>query len=230
MTLRSIAAGLVAIGLAALFGRAACAQPMTDKIYARLGAGALVLNDIDFSASAAAYGITLTANGTFSFDPGAAATGAIGYRYNRWIAFEGELGYGSASYDKVSGNFTASVGGNSVTVSGSTTIDGDVTMISGLANLLVTPLGRQVFSPYGGAGIGFVHIKDQIDAIGGDTSVQGSETSTELAADVLAGFDYRVKDAASIGAQYRYFWADSGSDGVDDATAHTFLLTGKLVF
>lgn len=229
MTSRS-AAAVAAIGLTALFSHGACAEPMAEKVYARLGVGALALNDIDFSSTGSAYGITLTADGSFSFDPGAAATGAIGYRYNRWLAFEGELGYGTASYDSVSGNFTASVGGNSVTVSGSAPVDGDVTMVSGLANLLVTPLGRQTFSPYVGGGIGFVHIKDEINSIGGDTSVQGSETATEMAADFLAGFDYALGQSAGVGGQYRYFWADSGSNGVDDATAHTFLLTGKLAF
>lgn len=230
MKLRTMAVGIVVVGLAALFGRDVCADPMEGKIYGRVGGGGLVLNDIDFASTASVNGITVTANGSFSFSPGVALTGAVGYRYNQWLAFEGELGYGTASYDSVSGNFTASVSGHSVTVSGSASVDGDVRMVSGLANLVVTPLGRDTFEPYLGGGLGFVNIKDTVDSVAGDTSVTASETATDFAMDFLVGFDYAVKESISVGGQYRYFWADSGSNGVDDATAHIFLVTGKFAF
>lgn len=207
------------------------AQSMNGKIYGRLSGGALMLNDIDFAGSASSGGITYTANASYSFDVGAAAAGAIGYRYNRWIAFEGEIGYATLSYDSVSGTFTASGNGSSVSVTGSAPVDGDVTMISGLFNLIVTPFGvAERFSPYGGGGFGVVHIKDEINSIGGDTSVRGSATADDLVADLLLGFDAVVGETFSVGGQYRYLWIDSGSAGVDNATAHTFLATGKLAF
>ncbi len=223
-------ASVVTIGMTTLLSNIVCAESMTGKIYGRLGGGGLMLNDVAFAGSSSSGGITYTANGSYSFDLGVAAAGSVGYRYNRWIAFEGELGYGKVSYDTVSGNFTASANGSTATFSGPVNVDGDVTIFSGLFNVIVTPLGFQTFSPYLGGGAGVVHVNDQINSIGGDTSISGEATSDILAADVLAGFDVAVKDSFCLGAHYRYLWIDSGGNGVDDATAHTVLLTGKFDF
>ena len=61
-------------------------------------------------------------------------------------------------------------------------------------------------------------------------TVNGEETSTDLAANAIVGFDMSLTDSAKGGLRYRYFWADTGSKGIDDATAHAFMATAVFNF
>jgi opacity protein-like surface antigen len=197
--------------------------------YVRLQGGALLLNDIGFSASASAYGATVTAAGELTFDPGYSVGGSVGYAFNKFIAAEAEFGYSRVEYDKVQGTLSATVSGTTFAVSGSANVDGDISMFSGLGNLIVSPLGDSAVSPYLGAGAGFARIRDHIEKVG-TLTVDGTEKSTDLIANAIAGVDFNVADNTSLGLRYRYVWADTGGKGLDDATAHSITASLKIAF
>ena len=76
------------------------------SFYGRSGAGTFSINDIAFSSSATAYGVTVTAVGDFTFEPGYSMSGAVGYRINKNLGVELELGYSYSEYDEISLNAT----------------------------------------------------------------------------------------------------------------------------
>ena len=197
--------------------------------YGRIGAGTFSINDIAFSSSATAYGVTVTAAGDLSFDTGYSASGAVGYRINKNLDAELELGYAESEYDQVKGTLNATYSGTTYTVSGSANVDGKVQMFSGMGNLIYKFTDSQSFTPYLGGGIGLVRIVDSIDKIG-TLTVNGEETNTDIAANLIAGFDMPLSDSAKAGLRYRYFWADTGSKGIDDATAHALMATAVINF
>jgi opacity protein-like surface antigen len=200
-----------------------------NNFYFRLQPGAMIINDVGFSSSASAYGVTVSANGEFTFEPGVAVAGAVGYKISDVLSLEGELGYATAEYDTVEGNLSATYSGTTYSVSGSADVDGEITMFTGIANLILSPMGNEKFSPYFGGGAGFVSIEDEIKSVG-TLAVNGKEESTDLVANFIAGFDYNIDEEMALGARYRYLWADTGQNGVDDATAHAITLSLRINF
>jgi opacity protein-like surface antigen len=195
-----------------------------EKLYFRLQPGVFLINDIGFSQSASGYGVTVTANGNYTFEAGTSLLGAIGLRMTDVLTLEGELGYSQADYENIEGTLTATAGSTSVSSTGSLNVDGQVTMITGLGNLIFSPASKDKFSPYFGAGIGFANIEDKVNSIG-TLAVNGKEENTKLLTNLIAGFDFNPGDDVTFGARYRYLWADTGANGVDDATAQSFLAT-----
>jgi len=222
----AVVAITVALGLPISAAKAAGEK---SGAFFRLQPGAILFNDIGFSAAASAYGVTVTASGNFTFDPGYGVTGALGYQFNEFVSIEGEVGYGVVEYNNVEGNLNATVGGTTYTVSGSADIDGEVEMLTGIANIILSPMGKEKFSPYVGGGIGVVDWEDKVNSVG-TLTVNGKETGSDLMANGIVGFDYKMDDDIAIGARYRYLWADTGQSGLDDATAHSFMLSLKVSF
>jgi len=202
------------------------------SFYGRIGAGTFSINDVSFSGSSTAYGVTVTAAGDFTFEPGYSMSGAVGYRINKNLDVELELGYAYSEYDDVSLSGSVTSSGTTLAIAGTANIDGNVQMFTGMGNLIYK-LGDlmdvQDFTPYLGAGIGLVSIVDSVDKIG-TLTVNGEETNTDIAANLMAGFDIPMSDSAKAGLRYRYFWADNGSKGVDNATAHALMATAVINF
>lgn len=196
--------------------------------YGRFDAGIVAPNDISFSSSANSYGYSVSASGDIEFENGMTVTGAIGRQINNFLAAEIELGYSQFDYDKVTGNFTATSGGSSYTVNGSADVDGSIRTFSGLVNAIVSPLGKKRrFDPYIGVGLGLASWNDEINSVG-TLQVNGDRSGTDLMANGILGFNYGVTEKIDIGAKYRYVWADTGQNGYDDMSAHTF--TAGLTF
>ena len=147
------------------------------SFYGRIGAGTFSINDIAFSSSATAYGITVTATGDLSFDTGYSMSGAVGYRINKNLDVELELGYSYSEYDDVSLSGSVTSSGTTLAISGSANVDGDVQMFSGMGNLIYNFTDSQSFTPYLGGGIGLVSIVDSIDKVG-TLTVNYEETNT----------------------------------------------------
>jgi opacity protein-like surface antigen len=200
-----------------------------NPFYFRLQPGAVIINDVDFSSSASGYGITVTADGSFTFEPGMTVAGAVGYKLSDMVSIEGELGYANAEYDAVEGTLSATSGGTTYSVAGSANVDGEVTMITGIANLILTPMSKEKFAPYFGGGVGFVNVENEINSIG-TLTVNSDENNTDLVANFIAGFDFKIEEDMSLGARYRYVWADTGQSGIEDATAHVVALSLKIDF
>lgn len=189
------------------------------NVYGRVGVGFLSINDVDFSSSAAAYGVTVSANGTLKFGTGYAASGAVGFKVADNLDAEVELGYSKSSYDRITGNLNATVGATTYTVAGSANVDGSIATYSGLANLIYNFGEEGGLIPYVGGGLGLVRVVDKIDSVG-TLAVNGEEKSTDLAGNLILGFDASVNEGLTAGARYKYFWANTGQSGIEDATAH----------
>lgn len=168
--------------------------------YVGLGAGLVVPQSTNISASGVVNG-----SGTVNYKESAAILGMAGYHFNDYLAGEGELGYTSLDY----GNATGSIGG----LSGSLAINGHVDAIVGLANAIVTPLGRKDFwVPYVGGGLGFANTNSSISSVGATTfSSAVTNDETNLALDAIVGVDFPVASGFSLGARYQYLWVDSSS-------------------
>jgi opacity protein-like surface antigen len=180
---------------------------------------------------------TIVGSGDVSFDSGVVGTVGLGFNFNRWLAMEVEGGYASVGIDKING--TLSSGGTTIT--GSADVDGDVRTWLGMVNLFVRPLGMGRISPYIGGGAGVAHSKTEIRSVSGGGStivVNSSSDQTDFAAQGIAGLDVAVLPNFSVGARYRFFWADSGRSLTqngstatsDDATAHVFEARGTFHF
>ena len=196
--------------------------------YIRLQPTHVIFDDIGFSQSLSGYGVTVTANGDFSFDAGYGISGAYGHKLSKNFSMETEIGYSSVDYDAVNINATFTSGGSTFTSSGKADVKGQVDMLTTLVNFIFSAPGRN-FSPYVGGGIGFVSFWDEINSIG-TLTVNGEESGTTILANSILGFDYKMTDDVALGLQYRYVWAASGHDGVDDATAQVIALSAKIKF
>jgi opacity protein-like surface antigen len=217
----------VALSLSVLLtpeAQAQIMQPVTQNVgrgYVGGSAGIVIPSDLHTTFSGVVAG-----SGDFSFKAGGAGTAFIGYHFNDILAGEGELGVASADHDKFSGTLNG--------VTGSVPINGSLTTVLGLANVIVTPLGRSGFSPYVGGGIGFAAIDDTI-GIGG-VSATGRET--DFAANLILGMDFAVANRWSVGARYRFVWintASSASSGgittsINDLTEHIITATATFHF
>jgi opacity protein-like surface antigen len=209
-------------GFAANEAQAQVAVMPLGQAYVGVSGGFIIPQDINTTFAGG-----ITGSGKLSFKTGGAASGFVGWHFNPVFALEGELSYATFDED----GFDGVLNGVPVTAS----IDGHVNAFAGMANLIATPLGRGRFTPYVGGGIGFASFEEKITSIGG-TFVGTRNDSTDLAANFIAGFDVAVVPRWSVGARYRFLWANTGrtstSDGVsehqDDFTAH--VITANATF
>lgn len=240
MTLRKLfLVGLVCAFLApsSVFADTPTFNFKKDNVYLSINAGATILNDIDFGADLNYAGTTATIGGTATFDTGGSISGTIGYILNDLARVEFELGYTEMDHDtaEVAGTVTYTSGGNTLTKTGSGSVDisGQVKALYGMTNILLTPLGSSSFgkgkiTPLFGGGIGFVDWEDKINSIsdGGTTlTVNGKESATDFASNIVAGLEYSQNENLSLGIRYRHAWIDSGKGGVDDSEADNIVGT-----
>jgi opacity protein-like surface antigen len=217
----ALSAALV-MAFAAGEARAQVAVMPLGRGYAGVSGGFIIPQDINGTFSGAIAG-----TGKLSFKTGGAVSGFVGYHVTPILAVEGEFSYASFDADKFSGTL------NGVTVTEA--IDGHVNAFTGLANLIVTPLGRGRFTPYLGGGIGIASFEERVNSIGG-TFVGARDDFTDAAADFIAGADFTIVPRWSVGVRYRFFWVNTGGTtttaGVsvkqDDFTAH--VITANATF
>ena len=198
-----------------------------DNVYLSLNGGSTILTDVGFSSSASAYGVTVTAKGDFTFDNGPSISGTAGYIVDDLLRTEFEFGYSEWDYDQVVGTLDISVGGQSVSATGTLPVNGSIETLYGVATIIMTPFSGKNFTPLLGGSLGFVDIEDKVQSVS-TLTVNGKEESTVLLAGVLAGFEYNLNKNFSVGVKYRHFWADSGQNGTEDATMHNMM--GSLVY
>lgn len=233
--MKNLAAALA--GLSFLIGGQAFAadyqtEPMAftqGQFYGQLGLGYGMINDVDISSTGVIGGVTFTGNGAYEFSGGFAITGILGYQFNDFLAVEGQLAYNQSEYDQLTGTINLT-GPAALAVAGSVDIDGDISLLTGFGNVIVSPFQMDMINPYVGVGIGFARIEDEVNSIAGNTAFAYTADRTKLAATAIAGVDFALSENLSAGGRYQFIWADTGTDFTDDATGHSFFLTGKLHF
>ncbi len=206
-------------------------KELGKQLYGRFDAGAAIINDVTYSTSAATSGITVTADVDLVLDTGTAVSGAIGYRLNENVAIEGEFGYTQADFESVTGTATATSGGSSYTISQSASLTGNASVLSGMANVVLSPGGDTGgFRPFVGGGFGMSQVSTEITGIGTLTVTGASEEYTKMIGNAFVGFDYKVDEDVTLGAKYRYLWIESVDTGWDDVTGHVLQATLTINF
>ena len=207
--------------------------PFADgKGYVGLETGLVLLGDVGIGGGGTAgNGITYSGSGEFQFDNGFGLGFIAGYRLSDWITAEVEGAYSSVDYDNLTGSLTASNETNTSTISGTVDVDGQITALSGVFNLLLTPkiTDGDTVRPFVGVGAGVLSYDDEIDSING-VAVDGSESDTVFAYQFKAGLDVDVSDSFSVGASYSYVGAETGDSITDDATIQRLMIRGVLKF
>ena len=189
--------------------------------------GSIMPSSVGASASASAYGFTVNAAYDYEFKNGLFAGIAYPNHTAKGGARELLIGYGSLAYDKITGNVTVTDGSNSVSVSGSAAVEGDV---RALAAIYSWKTGHDGF--YAGGGLGAALVTDEVKSIGGDASISGKETGVVPVGTVQAG--YRLSGNSdkpmNIDVSYRYLYFLSGQNGLSDLTASSVFVNLSIPF
>jgi len=224
--MRSLNKIILAAGAMAALSVSAQAADVTSpngKFYLGADAGLYVANDIKFNVTDS----NNAGSGKFSFKNGYEGGVFAGYKVNRFLKAEAQVGYSTADFKGVNGSFTDA---NANVYSGGLSVGGSMDTWTGMANAIVTPLGdRYRISPYIGGGIGFAHVNVEVNKVA-DIAVSASNSETDFAMQGIVGVDYAVTKNFDLGARYRYGWVNTSDNGLDAVTSHTFSLTGKYKF
>lgn len=200
--------------------------PFIDLGDAYVGVGANLI--LPSARSVSASNPLLTGSGNLHFNTGGGGSLYAGIHINPLLAAEASLGYGTYSYDHVSGTL------NGLCCSASVSGRDDEGM--GLLNLLVTPFHGYGISPYIGGGVGVVYLHSKLDSgtIGGTTYPGISDNKTAFAADGLIGADVKLGKGFTLGGRYQYIWADTSTTvdriSLGDSKANVFTLRASYTF
>ncbi len=165
----------ILFSIAVLIGGSVHAAEENKGPYLSLNAGAVFPNDSDLTV----LGVTLTAG----FDTGFTVDGALGYRFNKNVRAEAEIGFQKSSITSLS------FAGTTVTIDG-----GDTDVLSGMVNGYVDFTTDSIVTPYimGGLGVASVDIDDD-------------DSDTVGAAQIGAGLNFKIDKNVSLGLSYRFF-------------------------
>lgn len=219
-------------------GTVALAEEVTfadGKGYVGLETGLVMLGDVGWSISGSGLLFGLDASGTISgeyqYDRGIGFGGVVGYRMTDWLTAEVEAAYSTVEYDKLTISGNGTIDGRNYSISQTVDIDGEITSVSGLVNMLITPrIGiTDSVRPFVGIGAGFLSYDEEIDSIDG-VATSGSVSDTAFAYQFKTGLDVDVSDSFSLGASYSYVGAETGDSITDDATIQRLMLRGVLKF
>jgi opacity protein-like surface antigen len=195
------------------------AAPLTfdsGSSYFSIGGGLVSIQN-----ESASFSGDVAGSAQMHFKDGADINGKLGYHFNEFLAGEAEIGYLRADFDHISGTLTT--GGD--TFSGNIGVDGTASAFTGLLNGIVTPFQNLGFSPYFGGGIGFARTHAKINTLtfsdGSTTAVNSNDSSTNFAADGLAGFDVPISNAFSLGGRYQYLWINDSNTTTDSGVTTT---------
>ena len=185
--------------------------------YASFNAGAVWVEDADFSDSADG----LSVDGDISFDTGFGITAAIGNEYDNGLRAEIEFGYRASDMDELSATISDGVD----SISGSGSIDGDVTAMSLMANIFFDFMPKATVSPFIGAGIGFANVEGDLDDFGDDDD-------NVFAYQAAAGIAFSLNQQTKLDVQYRYFATDDPKLGGTDFeyASHNAMLGVRVSF
>lgn len=203
------------------------AQPPSDygmsvgSAYVGVQGGFVVPDDVH--ETEVQSGSAFSYSGDYTFDTGGSVGFYAGYHFDNWLAGEAQLSW--ARYDMNDVKAAVFYAG-SFLGGGSIPVNGHISSWTGLMDVILTPWGDQsVWSPYVGGGIGF---SNWDETLFGD-----STTNTDFAANAIAGIDYALDPAWSLGARYQFIWINSGetttfsggyTDKIDDATINVFTI------
>jgi len=145
-------------------------------------------------------------------------TAAVGTGFGNGFRGEAEFLYQRADIE----DLTLSAFGLSV----STGASGDVTVVSGMANVLYDFTTRSKLKPYVGAGIGLANVNVDISVVGASAEVD----DTVFAYQLMAGAQFDITNTTAFRAGYRYFGTSDPEFDTTTGEYHSHLLEVEVVF
>jgi opacity protein-like surface antigen len=167
--------------------------------------------DEDWDDVSEAY--DLTPGATFETENGWRFGGSIGYVFSSFLALEGEVSYLSQDFDRLTEDTEPQPTESD--------IGGDLSVLTGMINIVAgVPLGSFV-QPYVGAGIGIAHVSfdTDVDVIGA-TVFTLDDSDSSFAAQAFAGVNLMLSDQVAIGGRYRVLHIDDIELVDDDNDKH----------
>jgi opacity protein-like surface antigen len=169
-----------------------------DGFYAAVGGGISFAEDLDFSAE----GETVTTE----LDTGFIVGGALGYQLQAF-RLEGEFAFLQNDVDKLSA-MGISLGA-----------DGDVSVMSGFANVYFDFDTMTPWTPYIGGGVGIANVANDVSVMGIQLV---DDDDSVFAYQVKAGVSYSVNPTTDVTVGYRFL----GTDDVSLKTVDGFSIQG----
>lgn len=208
------------LGILVLASGAAGAQTAEDQLkglYFELRGGGVLLDDADNSGRGLTSDIVITSE----FGTGFVVDGAVGYAHRSGFRGELALGYRNNDLDSLvitdDGGVGAFLGVGSLNGLSTGSVDGDVQMISVMANGYYDfDLGNGL-RPFVGAGIGAGFVDVEASALGLRLV---DDSDAVLAYQGLAGVSYGVTRDVSVSLLYSYF--ATGDPSLTDTAGASF--------
>ena len=205
--IRRVSCLAVAGAIAAGFGGAAAAE----GLYAGVGGGFFLPQDSDVKGEATAAFPT-PVDATAKSDRGLTFSGAVGYRLADGLRIEGELSYRKTDFDTLNvrepGGLAVLLpqGAPTSLLRGSRELEGDLRLLTLMANLYYDfDLGLD-FEPYVGGGIGLSRVSVKASVADRTTA---DDNDTVMAYQFGAGLGYKIGGSddrpVTISLDYRYF-------------------------
>jgi opacity protein-like surface antigen len=145
----------------------------------------------------------VTPGSRVKFDPGVRFGFGAGYELTSWFAVEGEIG---------------AMANNISSITDATRVDAVLSNVPFLANVRFQCPHHCKLTPYIGGGLGVSGaILDANRITINNVSMEGTASDAVFAYQAFAGLTYRFNDTMSLGAEYRYFVAESPSWQADFA-------------
>lgn len=129
--------------------------------------------------------------GELETDGGFGITGALGYAYGNGLRVEVEIGYRQNDLDRIS------VGGFGTTATGP--VNGEISALSGMANVYYDYPINGGLIPYIGGGIGAASV--DIDS----TALAADDSETAFAYQFMGGLRYPLNERLAVRVGYRFF-------------------------
>ncbi|HEY7748120.1 MAG TPA: porin family protein [Aestuariivirgaceae bacterium] len=144
-------------------------------------------------------------------DNGWRAGGAIGYGFSDIFAIEAEVAFINQDFDEVTIEDihltdppTLDLDCASTPLTCSAEIDGDISIITGMINLIAGfPMGG-VLRPYVGVGAGVAHVSFEDVGVVAPSICCLDDSDTTFAAQAFAGLDFVFGERWAIGGRYRF--------------------------
>ena len=151
-------------------------------------------------------------SGSLDTDNGFRVGGAVGFLFSDVFAIEGELSYLNQDFDEVD------IDDDPYHKWDDVELDGDVSIFTGMINLIAgVPVGG-VVRPYIGGGVGFAHISLDSDF----DPVSLDDDDTTFAAQAFAGVDFGLTENVGLGIRGRLLHIGDVEFEDDDDCDHDF--------
>jgi len=195
------------------------------QVYVSVNGGMSIMNDADATDTFTGG----SGSGSIEHDNGYALTGAIGTTWGP-VRIEGELGYRANDLDSLNVTSLTLAGVGTFSGLATASLDGDVSALTGMANVWYDiPTGTN-WTPFLGGGIGFANVNMEINHVG-TVATSLDDSDTVFAYQFGAGIGYKVSPQSTVTLSYRFLGTSDtefsvGSETIESEYQNHSILLG----